>query len=210
MSTSTAPAAGEHSTSDVGGRSLPWLLTIGGAIGLAAAFLLAVEKIALLEDAGYVPTCSLNPIISCGSVMTTPQAEAFGFPNPLLGVAGFAVVTSIGMAMLAGARLARWFWLGLQAGVTFGVVFVHWLIYQSLYEIQALCPYCMVVWTVMIPIFWYTTLHNLRAGHLPVPTSWRAVGQFLARYHSVVLASWYLLIVLAVLHAFWWYWTSLA
>ncbi|TCN30649.1 vitamin K epoxide reductase family protein [Kribbella orskensis] len=99
-----------------------------------------------------------------------PQAEAFGFPNPLLGIAGFAIVTTIGAALLAGASFRRLFWLGLQAGVTFGVVFVHWLIFQSLYRIQALCPYCMAVWAVTVPIFWYVTLHNLNRGHLPVPT----------------------------------------
>ncbi|PRC62285.1 hypothetical protein C6A85_03910, partial [Mycobacterium sp. ITM-2017-0098] len=30
--------------------------------------------------------------------------------------------------------------------------FVHWLIFQSLYRIGALCPYCMVVWAVTIPL----------------------------------------------------------
>lgn len=63
--------------------------------------------------------------------------------------------------------LRRWFWLGLQAGTTAAVVFIHWSIFQSLYRIDALCPYCMVVWVVTIPLFWYTTLHNLRAGDFP-------------------------------------------
>ncbi|MEU0565678.1 vitamin K epoxide reductase family protein [Nonomuraea sp. NPDC005983] len=129
-------------------RLLPRLMLVGGLIGLAAAFVLAVEKIALLKNPGYVPSCSINPVLSCGSVMTTPQAEVFGFPNPLLGIAAFAVVTTVGAALLARAEFPRWFWLGLQAGVTAGVVFVHWLIYQSLYVIGALCPYCMIVWTV--------------------------------------------------------------
>jgi uncharacterized membrane protein len=40
-----------------------------------------------------MPSCSINPILSCGSVMTTPEAEAFGIPNLLIGIAGFAVVT---------------------------------------------------------------------------------------------------------------------
>ncbi|WP_442816071.1 vitamin K epoxide reductase family protein [Streptosporangium sp. NBC_01810] len=75
----------------------------GGALGLSAAFTLSVEKIALLKDPAYVPTCSINPILSCGSVMITPQAEVFGFPNPLLGIAGFAIVTTTGAGLLAGA-----------------------------------------------------------------------------------------------------------
>src|SRR3546814_5623693 len=94
--------------------------------------LLLIEKIALLEDPTYVPSCSINPILSCGSVMSTEQAEVFGFPNPIIGVAGFAIVTTVGVALVAGARLQRWFWWGLQAGTTFGVVFIHWLMFQSL------------------------------------------------------------------------------
>ena len=150
-------------------RLLPWLLIVGGGIGLVAAFVLTIEKIALLKDSDYIPTCSINPVLSCGSIMKTEQAEVFGFPNPLLGVAGFAVVVTIGVVLATDAALPRWCWLGLQAGVTFGVVFVHWLIFQSLYVIGALCPYCMAVWAVMIPIFWYTTLHNLQQGHLSSP-----------------------------------------
>lgn len=188
-------------------RPLPWVLTVGGLIGFVAAFVLMVEKIALLKDPSYVPSCSLNPVLSCGSVMRTEQAEAFGFPNPLLGVAGFAVVTTVGVALLAGARLPRWFLLGLQAGSTFGLVFVHWLIFQSLYRIGALCPYCMVVWAVTIPVFWYTTLDNLTA--LSRPPRLRAAVDAVARLHSVVPVLWYLVILALIGVEFWDYWRTL-
>jgi uncharacterized membrane protein len=181
---------------------LAWLYVIGGGIGFLAAFALTIEKIAKLADPGYVPTCSLNPVVSCGSVMDSPQAAAFGFPNPLIGVAAFAVVSTVGVVLLSGFQAPRWFWLGMQLGVTFGVAFVHWLIYASLNLIGALCPYCMIVWLVTIPIFWYTTLHNLSFTGRPV-----AVG--LARYHSLVLTLWYLAIIALILQAFWSYWTSL-
>ncbi|QOC92810.1 vitamin K epoxide reductase family protein [Micromonospora craniellae] len=187
-------------------RVTAWVLAVGGAVGLLAAATLTVEKINLLNDPDYVPTCSINPILSCGSVMTTPQAAAFGFPNPLLGIAGFAVVATIGVVLLAGARLPGWFWGGLQAGVTFGVIFVHWLIYQSLYVIGALCPYCMVVWVVTIAIFVYTTLRNLR--RVP-PSSSAARLAGLAGYHSFILVAWYTVILLAVLVRFWDYWSTL-
>ncbi len=190
-------------------RLLPWLLLIGGAIGLAAAGVLTVEKIALLRDPAYVPSCSINPILSCGSVMTKPQAEVFGFPNPLLGIAGFAIVTTIGAALLAGATFRRWFWLGLQGGVTFGLVFVHWLIFQSLYRIQALCPYCMVVWAVTVPIFWYITLHNLNRGHLPSPASTRSLVLAATRFHSVALTIWAVVLLTLIGEQFWAYWRTL-
>ncbi|MGW5681580.1 vitamin K epoxide reductase family protein [Nonomuraea sp. NPDC003754] len=199
--TAAAPAArtpAEHD--DPYPLLLPRLLLVGGALGLVAAFVLAVEKIALLKNPAYVPSCSINPVLSCGSVMNTPQAEAFGFPNPLLGVAAFACVTTAGAALLAGARFRRWFWLGLQAGVTFGVVFVHWLVYQSLYVIGALCPYCMVVWAVTIPLFWYVTLHNLRR---------HKAARALAGYHTTVLTVWFIAVITMIGIRFWSYWSTL-
>lgn len=186
-------------------RALPWVLAVGGTVGLIAAVVLLVEKIALLEDPSYVPSCSINPILSCGSVMRTSQAEAFGFPNPIIGVSGFAGVATVGVALLAGAAASRWFWFALQAGVVFGVGFVHWLIFQSLYRIDALCPYCMVVWAVMIPVFWYTTLRNLGASslvrHRPV--------HLVRDLHGVGLTLWYLGIVGLVSQRFWDYWSTL-
>ena len=199
-------APDEHQLAGGARRGLSTLLAIAGAVGFVAAFVLAVERIALLEDPDYVPTCSFNPILSCGSVMQTWQAEAFGFPNPLIGIAAFAVVTTVGVVLLTGASLPRWFWLGLDAGALFGVVFVHWLIVQSLYSIGALCPYCMVVWVVTIPIFWYVTVHNLQAGHLPAPASLR---RFVVRNRGLVLAAWYLVVAGLVLVRFWEYWASL-
>ena len=190
-------------------RTLAWLLLLGGLLGLAASFVLAVEKYALLADPSYVPTCSLNPVVSCGSIMASPQAEAFGFPNPLLGVAGFALVAGTGAALLAGARLAAWFWGGLQVGVTCAVVFVHWLIFSSLYRIDALCPYCMVVWAVTIPLFWYVTLRNLDAIASPSAAGVRRTVTVARNLHGVVLTVWFLLITAAILQRFWLYWSTL-
>lgn len=186
-------------------RGLPWLLLVGGLVGLVAAFVLTVERFALAADSSYIPTCSINPVLSCGSVMTTLQASVFGFPNPLLGIAGFAVVAATGAALLAGGRLAQWYWLGLQVGATAGVVFMHWLIVQSLYRIGALCPYCMAVWAVTVPIFWYVTLRNL---HRRWPANPLVTG--LARLHSVPLALWFAVLVVLIATRFWSYWSTLA
>ncbi|MEV7027912.1 vitamin K epoxide reductase family protein [Kitasatospora sp. NPDC093558] len=191
------------------GRAFGLLLLVAGAIGLAASITLTLEKIRLLENPAYVPSCNINPIVSCGSVMRTSQASAFGFPNSLIGLGGFAVVVTIGVVVLTGARLPRWFWLGLQAGTLFGVGFITWLMDQTLYSIGAVCPYCIVVWIATIPLFWYTTLHNARNGVIPLPTRWRPATELAARYHWVVPAVWYLVIALLILNRFWYYWSTL-
>lgn len=191
------------------GRWTAWLLLVAGAVGLLASFVLAVEKYAVLADPGYVPTCSLNPVISCGTVMSSPQAELLGFPNPLLGIAGFSVLVTCAVAMLAGARPPAWFWWGLQAGVTAGVALVHWLIYTSLYRLGALCPYCMAVWVVTIVAFWYVSLHNLRASTDRLPARARGAVSVLHRHHGVVLTVWFLLVATAITERFWLYWSTL-
>lgn len=190
-------------------RRLGFLLTASGLVGLVAAATLLVEKIALIRDPDYVPSCSINPILSCGSVMETSQAEAFGFPNPIIGIAGFSILLTIGVALISGFAAPRWFWIGLQVGVTAGLAFAHWLIFQSLYRIGALCPYCMVVWVVMIPAFWYVTLANLRAGRFSRHRSAGPVAAALAGNHAIVLTGWYLLIVGLIARRFWDYWSSL-
>ena len=190
-------------------RFYPYLLVIGGIIGLLAATMLTLDKIHLLENPGASLDCDVSPIVACGPVINTKQASAFGFPNPFLGIAGFAVVITVGMAMLAGARFKKWFWMGLLAGATFGMLFVHWLIYQSLYKIGALCPYCMVVWTVTIPIFWYTKLEVIKQGFIKAPPKLAKMKEFILRHHLDILAVWYLVIIALILKRFWYYWSTL-
>ncbi|AKK08047.1 vitamin K epoxide reductase family protein [Corynebacterium testudinoris] len=202
-------AAQTVSAAPMAGRRLGVLLLGGGVIGLIAAVVLLVEKIELLKNPDYIPTCNIGPILSCGSVMTTPQAEAFGIPNPVIGIAGFAAIAVVGAAILAGAGFRPWFRVATQAGVSFAVVFVHWLIYQSLYVIGALCPYCMVVWAVTIPLFWYTTLVNLQLLRDTGPAWARTAIRIATSYHGVVLTVWVLAIIILISHRFWDYWTTL-
>jgi uncharacterized membrane protein len=189
-------------------RPLAIGLVVSGLIGLVASAVLLVERILLAEDSGYVPTCSINPVLSCGNVMESAQASLLGFPNPIIGVAAFPVVLATGAALLAGARLARWYWLGLQAGVTVAFAFVAWLVFQSLYRIGALCPYCMVVWAVVIPLFWYVTARNAAAGVLGASPGGRLASGLQDWRGPLVFGS-FLLVVLLILERFWSYWSTL-
>ena len=185
------------------GRWLGWLLLAAGIIGLAAATELAIDKVRLLENPLYVPACSLSKVVNCTAVMQSDQAEAFGFPNPFIGLAGFGGLAATGLALVTGGRLGRTYWLVLQAGLTFAVLFVHWLMFQTLYRIGALCPYCMVVWAVTIPAFWYVTLRN----------TWRladrgALIRFVHRNHGVILTAWLLVVAALIAERFWAPWHS--
>lgn len=190
-------------------RVMAYILSASGIIGLLAAFILSVEKVELLKDPSFEPSCNINPILSCGSVMITPQAELFGFPNPFLGIIGFTAVAVTGFSLLAGAAYRRWYWRGLLAGVSLALIFVHWLIFQSLYRIGALCPYCMVVWSVTIPLFWYLLLYSFQKGYLTANGKIAAIVNFGRRHHGDILLAWILVIIVLILNRFWYYWSSL-
>ncbi|MDO5878127.1 MULTISPECIES: vitamin K epoxide reductase family protein [Paenarthrobacter] len=156
-----------------------WLLVITGVIGWLASGALVLEKLEVLKDPGYKTVCDVNPWISCGQVMQTWQSSVFGFPNMFIGIVAFAVIITTGMALLSGATFARWYWAGLQAGVTLGFAFVVWLWSQALYSIHILCPFCMIVWSAMIPLFVWVTARNINHGVIKVPAGTASVvGEF--------------------------------
>jgi len=188
---------------------MAWGLLLAGAIGLIASAVLLIERFELAQNPAYTPSCSFNPVLSCGSIMESSQAALFGFPNPILGVAGFPVLVTAGAAMLAGAGFRRWFWLGLQLGVTAGACLVVWLMFQSLYRIGALCPYCMVVWAVVLPTFWYVTLRNAKAGAFGTRIATARVTSVASAWHAPVLLVVFLAVLLLIGTRFWSYWSTL-
>jgi uncharacterized membrane protein len=180
-------------------RPFALLLLVTGVVSWLAAGWLVLERLELYKNPDAVTSCDINPWISCGSVMRTSQAAIFGFPNPLIGVFAFAVIITTAMVLLAGARLARWYWVGLQVGVTLGMVMIAWLWFQALYVISVLCPYCMVVWAMMIPLFVWTTVRNLVHGVIPAPAG---VVRFASEWAWVLIGLLYLGVAASIFFRF--------
>lgn len=184
-----------------------WSLLLFGLLGWWASFSLTLDKLKVLGNPDAALGCDISPFISCKSVMASSQAALFGFPNPLIGVAAFVVPTVLGAALLAGASFRRWFWLGALLGHTLGFVFVIWLFTQAVYDIGALCPWCMVAWTGMIPLFWAMLGHTAALGHLG--SGMRRLGQGIYSWSWVLTAITYIGIAFAILIRFWDYWVTL-
>jgi uncharacterized membrane protein len=189
-----------------------WWVLIAGVIGLAASMTLTVEKIDILINPSYRPSCNLNPILSCGSVMITPQASVMGFPNPLLGMIAFTVVLVTGVLAVAKVSLPQWYWIGLLLGTLIGAGFVHWLIFQSLYRIGALCPYCMVVWVITISLLVVVASIVFR----PVLERGggrdgraRAVARVIYQWRWSLATLWFTAVFLLIMVEFWNYWSTL-
>ncbi|HSL35605.1 MAG TPA: vitamin K epoxide reductase family protein, partial [Arthrobacter sp.] len=160
---------------------------------------LVLEKLEVLKDPSHVTVCDVNPWISCGQVMQTWQGSVFGFPNMFMGIVAFAVVITTAMGMLAGATFARWYWLGLQTGVTLGFAFVVWLWSQALYSIHILCPFCMVVWAAMIPLFVWVTVRNVTHGVIRLPAG---ATRILGDSGWIITALLYVAVIATIFFAF--------
>jgi uncharacterized membrane protein len=140
------------------------VLIVTGAIGWLAAFRLTIDKVQLLVHPQTRLDCNFSVLVQCGRNLESWQGSAFGFPNPLLGLGGFVAPVAVGVALLAGARLAGWFWIAFNAGVAGALAFVIWLMTQSIFELGTLCPYCLLTWSVVIPLFLAVTTRNAREG----------------------------------------------
>ncbi|MEZ3156710.1 vitamin K epoxide reductase family protein [Microbacterium sp. BWR-S6Y] len=143
-----------------------WLI-FAGAVGWWAAFSLTMERFHQLANPGDAASCDFSVLVQCSTNLQSAQGSVFGFPNPIIGLAAWIAPIVVGMALLAGARFARWFWALFWVGFAFAIGFVIWLIAQSLFVLATLCPWCMVTWSVVIPSFFVVTLHVLREGVIP-------------------------------------------
>ena len=180
-------------------RQLGGLMVITGIMGWLASAVLVLEKLEVLKDPNHTTVCDVNPWISCGQVMQTWQSSLFGFPNMFIGIVAFAITITVGMALLSGATFARWYWAGLQVGVTLGFAFVVWLWSQALYSIHILCPFCMIVWAAMIPLFVWVTIRNITAGVIPVPSG---AARVLADSGWIITALLYVAVIATIFFAF--------
>lgn len=161
-------------------------MLVAAIAAFLASFTLSTEKLTLLENPNATLSCSINPILNCASVMKTPQASVFGFPNSYLGIMGFAIVMTVAMGGLLGNRQSRAFMLSAQAGYGLGLVFAYWLFLQSVYVIQILCPWCLVVTTATTIIFAALLHYNLRENNFRLKEAQqRTVINFLDKGYGI-------------------------
>ena len=143
-------------------------MLFGAISGFIASFLLTVDKIKLLKDAQFNPSCNINEVLNCKSVMLSKQAEVFGFPNSLIGLAAFAIFIAVAVALFGDIQFPGWFWKLALAGTLLAIFFSHWLAQQTTFVIGALCPYCMVAWFGNFLILSSVIQENLRVKSLAI------------------------------------------
>jgi uncharacterized membrane protein len=175
-------------------------MLVSACLSLIASFVLSIDAVRLAADPETALSCNINSVLSCGTVATSWQASLFGFPNAFLGLVAEPVVITIAVASLGGVRFPRWFMFSAQVVYTIGVVFAYWLFYQSMFNIGALCPWCLLV-TVSTTLVFATLTHvNIRDGNLMLPPRAQAALKDAvdADLDAIAVTIWLLILALAV------------
>ncbi|OGL21625.1 hypothetical protein A2707_06230 [Candidatus Saccharibacteria bacterium RIFCSPHIGHO2_01_FULL_45_15] len=172
-------------------------MLVFGLIGLASAFVLTIEKFHLLEDPNAILSCSFNLVLNCSTVMQTWQSSVFGFPNMLIGLMAYPVVIAVAVAGLSGVRFPNKFLIVANICYALGALFSYWLFFQSVYAIQVLCPWCLVVTFSTTLIFATLTHYNLRENVFNLGATQRKRLQEIlySDYDKLAVAIWIVILV---------------
>lgn len=175
-----------------------------GITGLIASFTLAVEEFALLKDPNTVLSCSFNLVLNCATVMKTWQASIFGFPNMFIGLMGFPMVIMIALLGLSKVKFPRWFLIGAEIGYVIFTLFAYWLFFSSVYVIQVLCPWCLVVTFSMTMLTATITHYNLQQNTFGFKkTAQKSIEKFLTSdYDKLIVAAWVVFLIALVFAKF--------
>ena len=178
-----------------------WVTMLNASVAsLVASFVLSIDALVLAADPNADLGCNMNAVISCGTVGTSWQASLLGFPNAFLGLVFEPIVITLAVASLGGVRFPRWFMLSAQTIYTIALLFAYWLFEQAMFEIGALCPWCLLVTLATTLVFFELTYVNIRDDNLYLPA--RAQGAATAMIRSnldlIAVVAWILFLVLTV------------
>jgi uncharacterized membrane protein len=175
-----------------------------GITGLIASFILSVEEIHLLKNPDTILSCSFNLVLNCAAVMKTWQASVFGFPNMFVGLMGFPLAILIAALGLGGVKFPRWALITIEVGVVFWTLFAYWLFFNSVYVIEVLCPWCLIVTFSMTMLTAAISRYNLRENTFGFSKeTYKKVEHFLANdYDKVIVAGWIVVLIALVILKF--------
>lgn len=180
------------------------VMLVFGIIGLITSFVLSVEEIHLLLNPDAALSCTINLVLNCSVVMQTWQAQVFGFPNMFIGLMGFPIVITIALLGLSRVAFPRWFAIGMEIGILFWTIFAYWLFFNSVYVIQVLCPWCLIVTFTMTMLLAASTYYTISKNSFKLSTKpLAAIQKFIDKgYYQLIVASWVVLMIALVIIKF--------
>lgn len=180
------------------GRALAIWWIVAGAAGWTVSFLLYLEYIGQLTGGEPLISCTFSAIVTCGPNLLSPGGNLLGFSNSIIGMVLFTGPVFAGASALAASGgLRAWFWRVYSAFVAGAFLFVHFLAYRSIFEYGSLCPWCMVIWLVTIPLLFTVAGWSLRAGVWGGRPGLRRVGSAILSWLPLIVVLDYALIAIS-------------
>lgn len=169
MSTTTDSSARTAAFRDFWRHKSTWLYIVMLVASLAAlyvSFMLSAETLQLARHPGQALGCDVNQVVSCSTVAESWQAEfikfaGLSFPNAFFGIAAESVFVTIAVIGLARIKVPRWFAIATWFGGLAALAYAYWLFTQSLFVINALCPWCL-------GLMFATTIQFMALSHASV------------------------------------------
>lgn len=175
------------------GRGLAVFWILVGIAGWVVSFLLYQEYIGQLTGADAIISCNISPIVTCGPNLLSPGGNLLGFSNSIIGMVLFVGPIYAGVSALAApGGLRAGYWRTYALFVAGGFALVHFFAYRSVFEYGSLCPWCMIVWLVTIPLGWTVFGWTLREGLWGAAL--RGAGRLILSWMPVIVLADYLLI----------------
>lgn len=141
---------------------------IASVVALIVSFVLSAETLFLARNPNTTLSCDINSTLSCSAVANSWQAEfirfgSLSFPNAFFGIAAESVFITIAVLGLTRLRFPRWFAIATWFGSLAALCYSYWLFTQSMFVIQALCPWCLLLMastTVQFMAFSHASVTN--------------------------------------------------
>lgn len=187
------------------------LLAFCAIFGLVASFVLTHEAIEVSKDPSYQPACSINPIITCSSAMTSPEATLFfGIPNSMLGIVAYTALLAVVGVLFLRSKLSAATWVAMIAASVGGLLFAGFLFVTSMFQLGVICPWCFGIWmTTPLIFFSVVQLADRSREEKQWPARVLRIISSLRQWSGFFLAVWYAVILLTILVVFWGFWSSL-
>lgn len=127
---------------------LPWTTLVLSIVGIGVAAYLTYEHF----TAGSTLACPDTGVVNCMKVTSSEYSKLFGIPVALLGLLFFVGMTALSLPPLW-RTASPWPSRLRLAAVVVGVVFVCYLIWAELFQIDAICLWCTVVHGLTLVLF---------------------------------------------------------
>ncbi|TCD54719.1 vitamin K epoxide reductase family protein [Alloscardovia theropitheci] len=132
-------------------HSSTWIYLVmlfSSVAALFISFILSAETLQLARNPQNALACDVNSVVSCSTVANSWQAEfikfaGLSFPNAFFGIAAESVFVTVAVLGLSRVKLPKWFTIAAWIGNLFAFAYALWLFSQSVFVIEALCPWCM-------------------------------------------------------------------